>query len=165
MSINTETVKWNIEIYGYNNTDGTFTDVNSSSMHGNINTSAKQLFEETIQWDESIANRFFLMSIQTIAEIASDGTKPFEDHMEFYTIRTNSRGIEEISIIGPNMVDKDILIDAIIGCEPTQEFIDSCKDRIVDKLVTESEWAHDAKERLSKVNPIRLKEIYTKLKS
>ena len=82
-------------------------------------------------------------------------------------------------MVGPNNLNQDVLIDAIIGCKPTPSFYMKCQDRLIDKIVVRPlskfypdsydednfSWTIDAKDRLKKVNVIRLREIYKKLRA
>jgi hypothetical protein len=129
-----------------------------------INMSAKQLFEKVMEnRQELLKNKFFIMEVITIDDIT--------DTHNFYTIRTDlDCKITEIVIAGPNSLDTNMLIDAIVGCKPNNEI---SKLKFSNALVYMNkeirgqgwQWVPDIKERLAKMNVLRLKEIYKKLKS
>lgn len=152
-----------IQIYEFRVKNGGFTQVIAGTHYTDENTSAKQLFEFMVEnFQHDTKNKFFIMTIE--------GTSQDEFANNFYTIRTNTKGdIEDIQIINPNSLDKDLLIDAIIGCKITGKFAVSCTDAVIKKCIVlenkEFKWSSDAKDRLKKVNSLRLKEFYKKLKS
>lgn len=150
-----------IGVYEYNTKDGGFDPLVAGQLYKDINTSAKELFEDIIEnMVNDISNKFFVMTVESIIE------EPFHSTNNFYTIRTDVKGnIQDIEIIGPNNIDKNMIIDAILGCDITEDFLKSCNDRLVSKSIDNNKWSSDAKDRLSKVNILRLKEIYEKLKS
>lgn len=148
-----------VSLYEFKNKTGNYEIFKEELLHTDVNTSVKELFDRIIS-DEEIENKFYVMHVKYTME------KPFSDYNQFYKIRTDLKGkIFDISLIGPNSIDKNILIDAIIGCTPPEDF----KDKVVSKCIciqnNKPTWTEDTKERLSKVNDIRLKEIYEKLKS
>lgn len=152
-----------IRIYEFQIKTGGFVQVISGTHYADESTSAKQLFEYmTENFQHDTKNKFFIMNIE--------GTNKDEFAHNFYTIRTNNKGdVEDIQIINPNSLDKDLLVDAILGCKITGKFATSCTDVIIKKCIVledkEFKWASDAASRLKKVNPLRLKEFYKKLKS
>lgn len=157
-------MKCYVGIYEYKIKTGSFDKVIEAIYHTDVNTSAKEIFEHFLRDNSTTSNKFYTMQVESIIET------PFQDSINFYTIRTNTKGdIDEIDIINPNNLDKDMLIDAIIGCVPTEQFAITCKDAVIRKSIEmvdkKFQWGQDAKQRLSKVNVLRLKEIYTKLKS
>lgn len=152
-----------IGIYEFQIKTGGFVEVIAGTHYAEESTSAKQLFEymtENFQHDTN--NKFFVMTVE--------GTNKDEFAHNFYTIRTNNKGdVEDIQIINPNSLDKDLLVDAILGCKITGKFAASCTDAVIKKCIVlkdkEFKWSSDAVDRLKKVNPLRLKEFYKKLKS
>ena len=165
-------IRCNTEVYEYEMKTGRFKEPHLMVLYTDENTSAKEMFERVMDDKNSICNKFFVMCIK------SQYTDDTNVSISFYTVRTNTRGIiDNIDAIGPNNLDQDVLIDAIIGCKPTTTFFMKCNDRIIEKIVNRSmvddsnydeenfSWSDDAKDRLKKVNTLRLKEIYEKLKS
>ena len=153
-----------VGIYEYKINNGSFEKVIEAIIHTDVNTSAKELFDHFTKGNMEIPNKFYIMQVESIVE------KPFQDTINFYTIRVNIKGdIEEISIVSPNALNKDILIDAIIGCTPTEHFAITCTDNVIRKCIelrdSKFVWRADTKQRLQKVNVLRLKEFYQKLKS
>ena len=154
-----------IKIYEYDIKTGNYNNFAAAVLHKDINTSAKQMFDEVIKNNDKIFNKFFVMEIESVVE------EPFKDSIDFYTVKTNEKGdIDEINMVGPNNLNRDVLIDAIMGCKPTKSFYSKYKDRVIDKIVEkqndeEFRWADDAKDRLKKFNVIRLREIYKKLRA
>lgn len=156
-------MKCSIAIYEYIIKNGGFDLLIRDNLYEvDANTSAKELFE-FMMTGLNKSNKFFIMQVKYSDKV-----------LQFYTIRTNVKeSVECISMIGPNTLDKDMLIHAIIGCKPTLKFMDSCSDRIIKKAlsysVVDSEgkmnWPPDIKDRLEKVNHLRLKEIYEKLRA
>lgn len=146
-----------IKVYEYQNSSGSFTKLSEVLNYEDINMSAKQLFEKVMMdKDDLLKNKFFVMEVNTIDDMG--------DTHNFYTIRTdlNSK-ITEINIAGPNVLDKSMLIDAIVGCTPTSDLIP--KGFISMEVKGTRYWVPDIKERLEKMNILRLKEMYQKLKS
>lgn len=151
-----------VTLYEYDIIHGSFDVVNSDiTADSDINN----LFE-FISKDINKLNKFFIVTTDVIGFGQS----------VFYTIRTDKDGnIMELEKIVPNNIDKDMLVDAIVGCKPSGAFLDSCKDRIIERCIENKydekhhlvyyEWSHDVKDRLKKMNALRLKEIYKKLKS
>lgn len=167
--MNTE---YSISIFEYEIKTGMYKTVIFNRMDESItNLSVKELFLTTIGFTEiSMKNKFFIMQVEF--------TTNKKSKFNIYSIRTNTDdSIEDISDIGPNTLDKGMLIDAIVGCRPTEDFVRNCKDRIIHKciypysdninnnVVWNYKWSPDTKDRLTKVNTLRLKEIYEKLKS
>lgn len=159
-------IRCSIEVHEYEMKTGRFKEPHLMVLHTDENTSAKEMFERVMDDKNSICNKFFIMSVKSQY---ADDTKV---SISFYTIRTNIRGIvDTIDAVGPNNLDQDVLIDAIIGCKPSSTFLAKCNDRIIEKIVvkindySDFTWSDDAKDRLKKVNTLRLKEIYEKLKS
>ena len=149
-----------IKVYQFENANGCFSKLIEVLNYEDINMSAKQLFEKTmIGKEEEMKNGFFIMDVSTSDDIS--------DTHNFYSIRTdlNSK-ISEIVIAGPNVMDKSMLIDAIVGCQPKSD-TDLIKRGFIYESTLDSvwKWVPDIKERLEKVNNLRLKEIYKKLKS
>lgn len=162
-------MRCDIRIYEYDTNNGKYNSFIAAVWHRDINTSAKELFDETIRNADNIINRFFVMTIESIVE------EPFNDSIDFYTVKTNIKGdVDEIKIIGPNSLDADMLIDAIMGCKLTTQFYDKYNDNFIRKIIksdhlspeiTVLRWASDAKDRLKKLNILRLKEIYENLRA
>lgn len=167
-------IRCNAEVYEYGMRTGKFEEPRLMVLHTDENTSAKEIFEEVMDGTDDIDNKFFIMCIKSqYGDIENSKVL-----INFYSVRTNNRGlVENIDAIGPNSIDQDVLIDAIIGCKPTSAFLMKCNDRIIEKIVIKTMkddnnydsndfiWSEDAKDRLKKVNTLRLKEIYEKLKS
>lgn len=150
-----------ITLYEYSIMTGQYDIVKSDvRMDGDI----KELFE-FVTTDVDKMNKFFIVRTEYIGLCQAI----------FYSIRTDKDGnIVELEKIVPNNIDKDMLIDAIVGCNPSKEFMELCKDRIIERCIefgtipgekTFYIWTHDVKDRLKKMNALRLKEIYKKLKS
>ena len=146
-----------IKIYQYQNNTGNFSKLTEAVTYEDINMSAKQLFEKVMSdKQELLKNKFFIMEV--------DSSDDISDSHNFYSIRTDINcKINEIDIAGPNNLDKSMLIDAIVGCSPMMSMLNT-------KLVTAHDrgkcmWVPDVKDRLQKMNVLRLKEIYEKLKS
>ena len=154
-----------IKIYEYQPREGKFSLFTTQLIYTDVNTSAKEMFKMIMKSKDDMNNKFFTMIIDTTIK------EPFEDSIDFYTVKTNVNGdVDDITIIGPNNLDQEMLVDAILGCKPTKEFVDKCNDRIIDKITypydgISLEWTDDAKDRLKKVNVLRLKEIYQKLRA
>ena len=152
-----------ISIHEFKLKNGGFVQVIGGTHYADENTSAKQLFESMVEnFQHDTVNKFFIMDVE--------GTNQDEFAHNFYTIRTNNKGnVEDIQIINPNSLDKDLLIDSILGCKITRKFAVSCTDAVIKKCIIledkEFKWSSDAASRLKKVNPLRLKEFYNKLKS
>lgn len=167
-------IRYDVAIYQFDVKTGAFNNIINTVRHVTLSLSAKELFAQImVDYDIDLSNKFFIMKVK----YNDDNNNTI---YEFYTIRMSLRGsIEDISLIGPNNYDKDMLIDAILGCKPTPNFWMNCNDRLLEKIVVRPlskfypdsydengfDWTSDAKERLNKVNSIRLKEIYKKLKA
>lgn len=150
-----------IKLYKYENSNGSFSKLAELTTYEDINMSAKQLFEKVMaDKEEFLKNNFFIMEVNSSDDIS--------DIHNFYSIRTdiNSK-ISEIEIAGPNNLDKPMLIDAIIGRKPRLKDTELVKRGLAyeSTLDPEIKWVTDIKERLEKMNVLRLKEIYEKLKS
>ena len=114
---------------------------------------------------ENTSNKFFMVRAESI-----DG-----HDASFHTVRTDMEGnIISYENIGPNNIDKDVIIDAIIGSRIPDTFARNC-DKLLKKCIqlnigqspstyTSIMCTPDARQRLSKVNALRLREIYQKLK-
>lgn len=167
-------MRCDVKIYEYQLKNGNFIISAAQLIHTDVNTSAKEIFNMVMDSKDNISNKFFTMIIESTIN------EPFDVSINFYTVRTNLSGaVQEINIIGPNNLDQEMLIDAIIGCKPTVKFWMNCKDKILEKVVVRPlskfypdsydedgfKWTDDAKDRLKKVNSIRLKEIYEKLRA
>ena len=156
-------IRLEIQLFEYQLNVGGFKIELAVTKYDDIDKSVKQLFQELInefQYDAN--NKFFIMKIQ--------GTIEDEYAHNMYTIRTNNDGkVEDIQIISPNSVDRNLLIDAILGRKITDYFVESCSDSVIKKCISKKDdkfvWCEDARQRLEKVNGIRLKEYYKKLKS
>ena len=153
-------VKYVIDIHEYQPKKGSFDLKHTRSIVVDVNTSTKELFKQITETDDR-KNKFYMMQV-----IETNG---MNETYNFYTIRTDVNGsVEDIQIINPNNFDKDILIDAIIGCKITDSFAASQNDAVIRKCIkyhdNEFVWAPDTHIRLQKVNVLRLKEIYNKLK-
>ena len=159
-------VKLGVELYEYNIKSGKFNLISDDQI--NVDDKDKYIpsyvFENTNR-SYNKNNKFLIMEIIYVDQ--SNNIR------SFHTVRTDREGsIIELVDITPNSLDKDMLVDAITGCEPTEKFVYSCKDRILERCIMRCEkvghlfqWVPDVKDRLKKMNHLRLKEIYTKLKS
>ena len=152
----------NVSIFEFEIKSGSFREtITVGHVMVDISTSAKQLFEQIVQdYNYDTKNKLFVMK-------TASGT--LNEYVNFYSIRTNTRGtIDDIRIIHPNNVDKELIIDAILGCKISDNFAISCTDAVLKKCIilenNEFKWSHDTSERLSKVNPLRLREYYKKIK-
>lgn len=165
-------MRCDVKIYMYDNKTGKYKPFAEEVIHTDINTSAKELFDKVA--GKINFNKFFVMELESTIE------EPFDDSISFYTVRTNKRGdVETINLIGPNIIDQEILIDAIMGCNPTPDFyLKYCNtDQIINKIITRPfcpsdkyceeyySWTSDARERLQKVNILRLREMYKNLRA
>ena len=83
---------------------GGFKNVIAGTVYFDYDASAKQLFESMIEeFQHDAKNKFFIMDVE--------GTAEDEYSHNFYTIRTNKEcKVEDIQIISPNTVNKDLLI-------------------------------------------------------
>lgn len=133
-------------------------DVRTGSFKFATNKTSKDSINNLLPWEE-YKNKFLL--------IYQDN---YSNH-DFHTIRTDNEGnIIEYRTIGPNNYDKEMLIDAIVGCKPTRPVCMKTFGQMYKKLIEspeigEWEWVSDIKQRLEKMSVIRLIEVYKKLKS
>ena len=152
-----------VKILEYKIKTGGFEAVIAGTMYTDMNTSAKEIFENMVEnFHHDVKNKFFIMDVE--------GTVKDEFSHNFYSIRTNTDSkIEDIQIISPNNLDKELLVDAILGSKISDRFASSCTDAVIKKCIVfedkQFKWSSDAYQRLQKVNSLRLKEYYKKLKS
>ena len=145
-----------INIYVYDTKIGKFNIINSEIAFIDKN----EIWEDFVRFMEieDTSNKFFIIRTESVD--GYDAT--------FHTVRTDMDGNAiETTEINPNTIDKDILIDAIIG-NKIPDITAKHADKFLKKCIKLSGsgfiWASDAKQRLSKMNVLRLKEIYQKLK-
>lgn len=153
-------IKYVIDICEYQPKVGGFSVTYTRSLIVDTNTTTKELFEQIVEIEDR-KNKYFVMQV-----IENTDTEIYN----FYTIRTNKDGlVDDIQLISPNNLDKDILIDAILGCKITDGFALGYNDAVIKKCIKLKDekfvWAEDSNLRLQKVNALRLKETYTRLKA
>lgn len=108
-----------------------------------------------------VKNKYFIMK------------EEYENGFKQYIIRTDREdAITEFNKISPNNIDKDMIIDAILGCEIPKELVNKTNNAFAKCICISTEsgqlkcsWTANARIRLQKFDILRLKELYDKLKS
>lgn len=155
-----------IAIYKYDANTGGYEQMIAGSLYVDINTSAKELFEnETLLYDN--INSLFIMVIETMEITAANEVS--QGITNFYSITTNEKGtVEDITLISSNsLYDKDILIDAILKYEPNNSFTVTSTGDVRHSIIFAEgkfQWRESAKENLNNLSYTELKKLYEKIK-